>query len=127
MPRRTTSGCWRACCADGRAGRSRSAAVRIFRYRFRGSGPSEDLGTTIDPGLIAASIEGNLERLGVAHLDIYYLGSINEPATVLHEPYMRAFEALKRNGTIRFTGIATHRNEPAVIRAAVAAVSGTSC
>lgn len=88
-------------------------------YQFRGSGPSEDLGTTTDPSLIAASIEGNLERLGVAHLDIYYLASINEPATVLHEPYMRAFEALKRNGSIRFTGIATHRNEPAVIRAAV--------
>jgi predicted aldo/keto reductase-like oxidoreductase len=88
-------------------------------YPFKGSRPSEDLGITTDPGLIAPSIEGNLERLGLAHLDIFYLASINEPATVRHEPYMKAFEALKRNGTIRFTGIATHRNEPAVIRAAV--------
>jgi hypothetical protein len=32
---------------------------------------------------------------------------------------MKAYEALKRAGTIRFAGIATHRNEPAVIRAAV--------
>ena len=38
---------------------------------------------------------------------------------MLHEPYMKAFEALKRAGKIRFTGIATHRNEPAVIRAVV--------
>jgi hypothetical protein len=31
---------------------------------------------------------------------------------------MRAFEQFKRAGKIRFAGIATHRNEPAVIRAA---------
>ena len=37
---------------------------------------------------------------------------------MLHEPYMRAYEQLKRTGKIRFAGIATHRNEPAVIRAA---------
>ena len=88
-------------------------------YRLRGDAPSEDLGTGVDPALIAPSIEGNLERLGLAHLDIYYLASINDPATVLHGPYMKAFEALKRSGKIRFTGIATHRNEPAVIRAVV--------
>jgi uncharacterized protein len=88
-------------------------------YRFAGDSPSEDLGTGTDPALIAASIDGNLERLGLAHLDIYFLSSINEPATVRHRPYMDAFEALKRSGKIRFTGIATHRNEPAVIRAAV--------
>jgi hypothetical protein len=88
-------------------------------YRLRGDAPSEDLGTGVDPALIAPSIEGNLERLGLAHLDICYLASINDPVTVLHQPYMRAFEALKRSGKIRFMGIATHRNEPAVIRAAV--------
>ena len=32
---------------------------------------------------------------------------------------MKAYEALKRAGKIRFAGIATHRNEPAVIRAAM--------
>jgi len=88
-------------------------------YRLRGDGPSEDLGTGADPSAIAAAIDGNLERLGLAHLDIYYLASICEPATVLHAPYVKAFEALKRSGKIRFAGIATHRNEPAVIRAAV--------
>ena len=62
--------------------------------------------------------EGSLQRLGLSHLDIYFLASINDPATVLHEPYMKAYEALKRAGKIRFAGIATHRNEPAVIRAA---------
>ena len=87
-------------------------------YRVLGGGLSEDLGTRADAATIAPFLEGSLQRLGLAHLDIYYLASINEPATVLHEPYMRAYEALKRTGKIRFAGIATHRNEPAVIRAA---------
>jgi uncharacterized protein len=87
-------------------------------YRFYGNGPSEDLGTRSDASTIAPFCEGSLQRLGTAHLDIYFLASISEPATVLHEPYMRAYEGLKRAGKIRFAGIATHRNEPAVIRAA---------
>jgi predicted aldo/keto reductase-like oxidoreductase len=87
-------------------------------YRFGGGGLSEDLGTRSDASAIAPFCEGSLQRLGLAHLDIYFLASINDPATVLHEPYMKAYDALKRAGTIRLTGIATHRNEPAVIRAA---------
>jgi len=87
-------------------------------YRFEGGGLSADLGTRADASTIAPFCEGSLQRLGLAHLDIYFLASINEPATVLHEPYMKAYDALKRAGTIRLAGIATHRNEPAVIRAA---------
>ena len=87
-------------------------------YRFEGGGLSADLGTRADASTIAPFCEGSLQRLGVAHLDLYFLASINDPATVLHEPYMKAYEALKRAGKIRFAGIATHRNEPAVIRAA---------
>jgi len=88
-------------------------------YRVEPGRLSEDLGTSADPAAIEASLNGSLERLGLGHIDIYYLASINEPATVLHKPYIRAFEQLKRAGKIRFAGIATHRNEPAVIRAAV--------
>jgi uncharacterized protein len=87
-------------------------------YRFLGGGPSEDLGTRSDASTIAPFCEGSLRRLGLDVIDIYYLASINDPATVVHEPYMRAYETLKRAGKIRFAGIATHRNEPAVIRAA---------
>jgi hypothetical protein len=89
-------------------------------YRFeRGQTNSFDLGTSADPALIARSLQGSLERLGLDRIDIYYLASLSERRTVLHEPYLKAFEALKRAGTIRFTGITTHRNEPEVIRAAV--------
>jgi hypothetical protein len=87
-------------------------------YRFNADGLSEDLGTNTDPSSIAPFLDGSLQRLGVDHLDVYLLGSINQPATVLHEPYMKAFEQFKRAGKIRFAGIATHRNEPAVLRAA---------
>jgi predicted aldo/keto reductase-like oxidoreductase len=87
-------------------------------YRVEGGGPSADLGTRSDASTIAPFCERSLQRLGVTHLDLYFLASINDPATVLHEPYMKAYEALKRAGRIRFAGIATHRNEPAVIRAA---------
>jgi hypothetical protein len=87
-------------------------------YRVLGGGLSEDLGTRSDASTIAPFCEGSLQRLGVAHLDIYFLASISEPATVLHEPYLKAYDALKRAGKIRFAGIATHRNEPADIRAA---------
>ena len=87
-------------------------------YKFEGGGLSEDLGTRSDPSTVAAFCDGSLQRLGLSHLDIYFLASINDPATVLHEPYMKAYDALKRAGKIRCAGIATHRNEPAVIRAA---------
>jgi hypothetical protein len=87
-------------------------------YRFVGGGLSEDLGTRSDASTIAPFCEGSLQRLGLTHLDVYFLASINAPATALHEPYLRAYEQLKRAGKIRFAGIATHRNEPAVIRAA---------
>ncbi len=89
-------------------------------YRFeRGQPHSADVGRAVDPAGIAASLEGSLTRLGLDAIDIYYLASVGERATALHEPYIRAFDALKRAGTIRFTGLTTHRNEPAVIRAAV--------
>ena len=87
-------------------------------YRVEHGTLSEDLGTHADPAAIEASLNGSLERLGLETIDVYYLASINERATVLHEPYIKAFEALKRRGKVRFAGIATHRNEPAVISAA---------
>jgi len=87
-------------------------------YRVERGRLSEDLGTSADPTAIEPSLDGSLDRLGLQSIDIYYLASVNEPATVLHDPYIKAFEELKRRGKVRFAGIATHRNEPAVISAA---------
>jgi uncharacterized protein len=87
------------------------------RYE-RGSGRSLDIGKNSDPKLITESLEGSLQRLGLDHVDIYYLVSVGGRETALHEPYRKAFETLKKNGKTRFVGIGTHSNEPEVIRAA---------
>ena len=85
--------------------------------RFRGR--SLDLGTGVDTELIHRSIEGSLQRLQLEYVDIYYLCSIDNRETALFEPYLEAFGRLKKEGKTRFVGIATHENEPEVIRAAV--------
>jgi predicted aldo/keto reductase-like oxidoreductase len=84
---------------------------------LRSRGRSSDLGTGIDPKLIIESIEGSLQRLGLDYVDIYYLLSISS-REALHEPYMKAFDRLKRDGKTRFVGVGTHENEPELIRAA---------
>ena len=71
-----------------------------------------------DPDQILESIEGSLQRLNLDYVDIYYLLSIGSVETALHEPYMRAFEQLKKSGKTRFVGFGTHSNEPEIIRAA---------
>ena len=88
-------------------------------YPFtRRRGRSLDLGTRIDPALIHRSMEGSLRRLQLDYVDIYYLCSIGTRKVALFEPYLEAFTRLKREGKTRFVGLATHENEPEVIRAA---------
>jgi len=88
-------------------------------YRYdRARDRSHGLGKQINPALIIESMEGSLRRLGLDHVDIYYLTSVSSPEVVLHEPYLEAFDRLKKSGMTRFVGIGTHENEPEVIRAA---------
>lgn len=87
-------------------------------YEFGGRDRSLDLGLDADPNLILESIEGSLERLKLEFVDIYWLCSIGRLETARHEPYMRAFEQLKKSGKTRFVGIGTHSNEPEIIRTA---------
>ena len=87
-------------------------------YRFaRGKGRSLGLGTGASAATIMSSMEGSLRRLGLDHVDIYYLTSIATREVVLYEPYLKAFEQLKRDGKTRYVGIGTHENEPEVIGA----------
>ncbi len=87
-------------------------------YDYGTGDRSSDLGLRADPDLILKSIEGSLQRLKLEFLDIYWLLSIGRVETVFHEPYIRAFEQLKKSGKTRFVGIGTHSNEPEIIRAA---------
>jgi predicted aldo/keto reductase-like oxidoreductase len=82
------------------------------------SGLSLDVGKEANPPLIVKSLEGSLQRLRFDHVDIYYLPSVGLRQSALHEPYMKAFEKLKKEGKTRFVGITTHGNEPEVIRSA---------
>jgi hypothetical protein len=84
----------------------------------KGSGPSADVGTEIDADLIGKSMDESLDRLGLDYVDVYYLCSVDRPESITHEPYIEAYAKLKRDGKTRFTGIATHANEPEMIRAA---------
>jgi hypothetical protein len=87
-------------------------------YEYGRGGRSLDLGLDADPELILTSIEGSLRRLKLEYVDIYYLLSIGRIDTARYEPYMRAFERLKKEGKTRFVGIGTHSNEPEIIREA---------
>ncbi|MCJ7581114.1 MAG: aldo/keto reductase [Candidatus Aminicenantes bacterium] len=87
-------------------------------YDYGSGDRSMDLGLNADPDLIVKSIEGSLKRLKLEFIDIYWLPSIGRVETARHEPYMRAFEQLKKSGKTRFVGIGTHSNEPEIIRAA---------
>jgi predicted aldo/keto reductase-like oxidoreductase len=88
-----------------------------YEYTWR-RGRSEGLGFGADPELIVSSLEGSLARLRVDTVDIFYLCSLARREVVLHEPYLEAFEKVKKAGMARFVGVATHENEPEVIRAA---------
>jgi len=87
-------------------------------YVYGSGDRSMDLGLNADPNLIVESIEGSLRRLKLDYVDIYYLLSIDRVETANHEPYMRAFERLKKSGKTRFVGIGAHSNEPEIIRTA---------
>lgn len=62
--------------------------------------------------------EISLKRLGLDHVDIFYLHSVVKREAVLFEPLMNAMIKLKKDGKIRFIGVSTHSNEPEVLRAA---------
>ncbi len=87
-------------------------------YPYGGHDRSMDLGLDVDPDLILQSIEGSLRRLKLEYVDIYWLLSIDRVETARHEPYMRAYEKLKKSGKARFVGLGTHSNEPEIIRTA---------
>ncbi len=86
-------------------------------YRF-GQDRSLDIGREADPARIIESMDGSLRRLGLDHVDIYYMASVGSREAALHEPYIEAYGRLKKAGKTRFAGLITHQREPEVIRAA---------
>lgn len=64
-------------------------------------------------------LETSLKRLRTDYVDILYLHSCYSPQMATYEPLMDALVKAKKQGKARFIGVSTHRDEPAVIRAAV--------
>lgn len=64
--------------------------------------------------------EVSLSRLNLEYVDILYSHDIAVKKAVMFEPYLDALVKLKKEGKTRFIGVSTHRNEPEVIRAAMA-------
>jgi len=64
-------------------------------------------------------IDTSLRNLGLDHVDIYYHHNVWARDSALYEPILNALVKAKKAGKTRFIGIATHRNEPEVIHAAI--------
>jgi predicted aldo/keto reductase-like oxidoreductase len=60
----------------------------------------------------------SLKRLQMEYVDILYLHAISNPKSLTHKPYLEAMLKMKEEGKIRFLGVSTHKNEPAIIREA---------
>lgn len=64
-------------------------------------------------------IDTSLKSLRLDYVDVYHHhGTWTREATI-HEPILSALQKAKKAGKIRAIGVSTHRNEPAVIDAAV--------
>lgn len=62
------------------------------------------------------SFHGSLKRLGVDHVDIYYLAWMCSRETTLFEPYLEAVRRFQKEGKARWIGVTTHENEPEVLK-----------
>jgi predicted aldo/keto reductase-like oxidoreductase len=61
----------------------------------------------------------SLSRLQMDHVDILYVHSVDNPGVLIYKPILEALKKLREEGKVRFVGFSTHRNEAAVINAAV--------
>jgi len=68
-----------------------------------------------------ARFDESLGRLGLDFVEILYLHNNTTAETVQDPAVIAALQKVKKAGKARFIGITTHGNEPAVIRATIAA------
>jgi predicted aldo/keto reductase-like oxidoreductase len=64
-------------------------------------------------------VDASLSRLEVDYVDIFIQPFAAKRKSVFHEPAVKAMEAIKKSGKAKYIGIATHKDEPEAIRAAV--------
>lgn len=63
--------------------------------------------------------EGSLQRLRTDYLDILLAHNVVSARVVEHEEVLAAFETLKKDGKVRYTGVSCHRNPVEVLTSAI--------
>ncbi len=63
--------------------------------------------------------EGSLERLQTDYVDVLLVHNVSSAQVVEHEEVLAAFETLKRDGKIRYTGISCHQDPAGVLTPAI--------
>ncbi|MEZ5001124.1 MAG: aldo/keto reductase [Bacteroidales bacterium] len=61
----------------------------------------------------------SMERLKLDYVDILYVHSVSSVELVNHKEIVDVMQDLKKEGRVKFIGISTHSNEPAVINAMI--------
>jgi len=72
-----------------------------------------------DAPQLPEKFEISLKRLGLDHVDIFYVAATDSRETALYEPLVTGLQKIKKQGKARFVGVSAHQNEPEVLRAAV--------
>ncbi|MDR1155029.1 MAG: aldo/keto reductase [Bacteroidales bacterium] len=70
-------------------------------------------------GKFLEKFETSMKRLRMSYVDILYLHALDKVDSVNYPPILEAVLKLKKDGRVKYIGVSTHSNEPAVIHAAV--------
>lgn len=63
--------------------------------------------------------EGSLQRLNTDYLDVLLVHNVSSAHVVEHEEVLAAFESLKKEGKVRYTGVSCHSNPVEVLQSAI--------
>jgi aryl-alcohol dehydrogenase-like predicted oxidoreductase len=62
----------------------------------------------MERGAIVRRIEGSLKRLQTDYIDVALIHQVSDPAVLTNDEVLAAYEGLKKEGKVRFTGFSTH-------------------
>lgn len=62
----------------------------------------------MERGTIIRRVEGSLKRLQTDYIDIALIHQVSDTAVLENEEVLAAYNQLKRDGKVRFTGVSTH-------------------
>lgn len=78
-----------------------------------------ELGNNVTSKAFLDRLDISLKRLKMDYVDILYVHNLMTREAVLFPEILEAVTIAKKSGKAKYVGVSTHRNEPAVIRAAI--------